>query len=364
MAIHESSQQPQETWIPYEEAKDCSQGFCSIYCPQWCSIIFPPPPPYSFIDEDSDSDSSSTTPFSPLVIAIIGILASAFLLISYYTIISKYCGGFRRRSRHNQDDHVHDDDDDGEEMGHQESANWHMPPSHGLDQALINKISVYKYKRNDGVVEGTDCSVCLGEFREEESLRLLPKCSHAFHLQCIDTWLSSHSNCPLCRANIVSVINCVPPPCPSTSVVEESGQGNEEAVAVEESSVDYEESSNSGGNESHKETLGSHQDNEHDVVIDIKDEECMSDGGDDGMCRERVSIGDILKINMEEEFVMFNSGGSSSKTRGENSKGAGCDKDRSLHCVMSPMRMKRTMSSGRLGFSRQGRGRNALVLPI
>ena len=56
-----------------------------------------------------------------------------------------------------------------------------------------------------GLVEGTDCSVCLSEFQEDESVRLLPKCGHAFHIQCIDTWLRSHSNCPLCRANVICV---------------------------------------------------------------------------------------------------------------------------------------------------------------
>ncbi|CAL1395531.1 unnamed protein product [Linum trigynum] len=49
-----------------------------------------------------------------------------------------------------------------------------------------------------------NCSVCLSEFEEGESLRLLPKCSHAFHIPCIDTWLRSHKNCPLCRAPIVA----------------------------------------------------------------------------------------------------------------------------------------------------------------
>ncbi|KAL0459414.1 UNVERIFIED_CONTAM: RING-H2 finger protein ATL1 [Sesamum latifolium] len=33
-------------------------------------------------------------------------------------------------------------------------------------------------------------------------LRVLPKCSHAFHLDCIDVWLLSNSNCPLCRSTI------------------------------------------------------------------------------------------------------------------------------------------------------------------
>jgi len=53
------------------------------------------------------------------------------------------------------------------------------------------------------LVKESECLVCLGEFEQEESLRLLPKCSHAFHVPCIDTWLRSHKTCPLCRAPIV-----------------------------------------------------------------------------------------------------------------------------------------------------------------
>lgn len=73
----------------------------------------------------------------------------------------------------------------------------------GLQQSIINSITVCKYERNEGLIEGTECSVCLNEFREDDTLRLLPKCSHAFHIACIDTWLRSHTNCPLCRAGIV-----------------------------------------------------------------------------------------------------------------------------------------------------------------
>lgn len=74
----------------------------------------------------------------------------------------------------------------------------------GLPQSVINSIALFKYKKDVGLIEGTDCSVCLSEFQEDESLRLLPKCSHAFHVSCVDTWLSSHTNCPLCRAPILS----------------------------------------------------------------------------------------------------------------------------------------------------------------
>lgn len=78
----------QPTWVPYEPTRDCSQGLCSTYCPQWCYFIFPPPPPFDLAGPSPDDSSGHV--FSPLVIAIIGVLASAFLLVSYYTFISKY----------------------------------------------------------------------------------------------------------------------------------------------------------------------------------------------------------------------------------------------------------------------------------
>ncbi|KAK3034301.1 hypothetical protein RJ639_034105 [Escallonia herrerae] len=174
------------TWQPYNNYRDCSQGICSIYCPQWCYIIFPPPPP-------RPQENDSGTNFSPLIIAVIGILASAFLLVSYYTIISKYC---RRRSQNNAVAHI--------DLNHSEITHDQLQVgSTGLDEALIKSITVCKYKKGDGLVEGTDCAVCLSEFEENESLRLLPKCNHAFHLPCIDKWLRSHSNCPLCRSTVV-----------------------------------------------------------------------------------------------------------------------------------------------------------------
>ena len=81
---------------------------------------------------------------------------------------------------------------------------WHIRTI-GLNPTVISSIKVCKYSKQDGVVEGTDCSVCLSEFEEEETLRLLPKCRHAFHVPCIDTWLRSHTNCPVCRAPVVAV---------------------------------------------------------------------------------------------------------------------------------------------------------------
>ncbi|KAK9059435.1 hypothetical protein SSX86_020137 [Deinandra increscens subsp. villosa] len=77
---------------------------------------------------------------------------------------------------------------------------WHIRTT-GLQPSVINALTVVKF--SGGVVEGTDCSVCLTEFEGDDTLRILPNCKHAFHMPCIDTWLRSHTNCPLCRALVV-----------------------------------------------------------------------------------------------------------------------------------------------------------------
>ncbi|CBI23610.3 unnamed protein product, partial [Vitis vinifera] len=55
-----------------------------------------------------------------------------------------------------------------------------------------------------------ECAVCLNEFQEEEKLRIIPNCSHIFHIDCIDVWLQSNANCPLCRTSISTTPRIVP----------------------------------------------------------------------------------------------------------------------------------------------------------
>ncbi|KAG4929944.1 hypothetical protein AAZX31_17G089000 [Glycine max] len=72
----------------------------------------------------------------------------------------------------------------------------------GLDQAVIDALPVFCYQDLLGSKEPFDCAVCLCEFSEDDKLRLLPMCTHAFHMNCLDTWLLSNSTCPLCRASL------------------------------------------------------------------------------------------------------------------------------------------------------------------
>lgn len=104
----------------------------------------------------------------------------------------------------------------------------------GLEPLVLQSLPVLVFNPKD-FKDGLECAVCLSELVEGEKARLLPKCNHGFHVECIDMWFQSHSTCPLCR-------NPVAPPQGSTyttttaatSTVDES-QGDVESQGVTES---------------------------------------------------------------------------------------------------------------------------------
>ncbi|XAR53363.1 hypothetical protein NMG60_11021896 [Bertholletia excelsa] len=74
--------------------------------------------------------------------------------------------------------------------------------SSGIDKTVIESLPFFKFSSLRGSREGLECAVCLSKFEDIEILRLLPKCKHAFHINCIDQWLEKHSSCPLCRHKV------------------------------------------------------------------------------------------------------------------------------------------------------------------
>ncbi|KAJ8509723.1 hypothetical protein OPV22_000157 [Ensete ventricosum] len=75
-----------------------------------------------------------------------------------------------------------------------------------LSPATLASLPIFVFSL-DGDEKKLECSVCLAEFRQGERGRLLPRCNHRFHADCVDTWLQSHSTCPICR----SAIETTPP---------------------------------------------------------------------------------------------------------------------------------------------------------
>ncbi|XP_010544259.1 PREDICTED: NEP1-interacting protein-like 2 [Tarenaya hassleriana] len=47
----------------------------------------------------------------------------------------------------------------------------------------------------------SDCSICLQEWKIGEEGRKLG-CGHAFHVNCIDAWLTRQGTCPICRKRV------------------------------------------------------------------------------------------------------------------------------------------------------------------
>ncbi|KAF7143461.1 hypothetical protein RHSIM_Rhsim05G0043100 [Rhododendron simsii] len=76
------------------------------------------------------------------------------------------------------------------------------PRSSGIDKTVIESLPFFKFSALRGLRGGLECAVCLSKFEDIEVLRLLPKCKHAFHINCVDQWLESHSSCPLCRQTV------------------------------------------------------------------------------------------------------------------------------------------------------------------
>ncbi|KAI6692486.1 hypothetical protein NL676_020196 [Syzygium grande] len=76
---------------------------------------------------------------------------------------------------------------------------------HGLDPAVIGTFPTVVYSAVKGHKIGEaslECAVCLNDFGDDDMLRLIPKCDHAFHPNCIRKWLASHTTCPVCRADL------------------------------------------------------------------------------------------------------------------------------------------------------------------
>ncbi|KAL6204665.1 hypothetical protein ACLB2K_021932 [Fragaria x ananassa] len=147
------------------------------------------------------SPGSRPSQLDPWLIASVLILCTVAVIFSYYKILKRFWYAFRYgRSNPNH----------RRTLLNETNADDASPlyQSQGLDFAVIRSLPITQFKKKSEAEDAednqsnTDCPVCLGEFEEEEWIRHLPKCNHAFHISCIDTWFVAHSNCPLCRSEV------------------------------------------------------------------------------------------------------------------------------------------------------------------
>uniref|UniRef100_A0A0D3FAR3 RING-type E3 ubiquitin transferase n=1 Tax=Oryza barthii TaxID=65489 RepID=A0A0D3FAR3_9ORYZ len=142
---------------------------------------------YAYGDVSGQQVHVSTT-----MIVLLAAVVGVFLFIAISTIYLRHCTGY-------------DPATEGGGVGGRPSRRQRRP--RGLDPAVVESFPTMKYAearelRDGGKDAVLECAVCLSEFDDDEELRLLPKCSHAFHPDCIGEWLAGHVTCPVCRCNL------------------------------------------------------------------------------------------------------------------------------------------------------------------
>ncbi|KAL0383147.1 UNVERIFIED_CONTAM: RING-H2 finger protein ATL13 [Sesamum calycinum] len=180
-------------------------------------LLLPPPPPLS-----QSSGFNLNNKVSPSILLIIIILAIIFFISGLLHLLVR----FLLRPPNRDPDEM----DNVTALQGQLQQLFHLHDS-GVDQSFIDTLPVFNYKAIIGVKDPFDCAVCLCEFEAEDKLRLLPKCSHAFHMDCIDTWLLSHSTCPLCRASLLADFSPNTNCSPIVLVLESGSESSREIVA-------------------------------------------------------------------------------------------------------------------------------------
>ncbi|KAL6332012.1 hypothetical protein AAG906_020369 [Vitis piasezkii] len=152
------------------------------------------------------------SPFRPSIAVIVGVLTTMFSITFLLLLYAKHC------KRGN-----------GVVYTGTPPLSSAARKNSGIDRTVIESLPVFRFASLRGQKDGLECAVCLNRFEPTEILRLLPKCKHAFHVECVDTWLDAHSTCPLCRyrvdpEDILLVeepkISVAPPPEPDPPEVE------------------------------------------------------------------------------------------------------------------------------------------------
>ncbi|KAJ7292288.1 hypothetical protein O6H91_Y288000 [Diphasiastrum complanatum] len=93
--------------------------------------------------------------------------------------------------------------------------------SAGLDQATLETYPKIVFSSQQPLphAENTSCSICLGDYKDEEILRMLPECRHVFHAHCIDAWLRLHASCPMCRTSPLPTPQATPVSTPLSELI-------------------------------------------------------------------------------------------------------------------------------------------------
>lgn len=141
--------------------------------------------------ESTDYSQDGFLSIKPSVVIVIGIFSIIFSLTLVLLLYAKFCNTFSNSLSISLNNHP----DSFLNIDRRFS---------GLDKSIIESLPSFKFSSlvSSSKQGGLECSVCLTTFENSDVLRLLPKCKHMFHMECVSQWLENHSSCPLCRYKV------------------------------------------------------------------------------------------------------------------------------------------------------------------
>jgi len=81
---------------------------------------------------------------------------------------------------------------------------WRAHRKARLTKRKLKKLPKKKFSKEHDAAEWETCAICIDDYEDGDMLRILP-CKHAYHVDCIDPWLTrSRRNCPLCKRSVLS----------------------------------------------------------------------------------------------------------------------------------------------------------------